>query len=200
MMQRVEHAPAYVLHQRPWGERGRIFELFARDHGRISVFAQGIRGPQARLSGVMQPFVPLLVSWAGRGEAPRLTGAEPDPQAPVATPIAPDRLMSAWYLSELLLLLTIRHDSHPQLYDHYAVALRGLRESPACQQALRLFEKRLLDALGYGLHDVEEAELADPAGADRLRPRLRAALDTCLEGRSLRTRDVAKSLLGLGRR
>ena len=198
-MQRVEHAAAYVLHQRPWGERGRIFELFARDHGRISVFAQGIRGPQAKLSGVMQPFVPLLVSWAGRGEAPRLTGAEPDPQAPAALPVPADRLMSAWYLSELLLLLTIRHDPHPQLYDHYSTAIRGLRESPVYQQQLRLFEKRLLDALGYGLQDVEESQLADPAAADRLRPRLRVALDTCLEGRSLKTRDVAKSLLGLGR-
>lgn len=198
-MQRIEHAAAHVLHQRPWGERGRIFELYARDHGRISVFAHGVRGPQARLSGVMQPFVPLLVSWAGRGEAPRLTGAEPDPRASVSAPVRADRLMSAWYLNELLMLLTIRHDPHPQLYDHYAAALAGLRESPAGQPPLRLFEKRLLDALGYGLEDMEESQLADPANAESLRPRLREALDSCLEGRNLKTRDVAKSLLGLGR-
>ncbi len=73
---RVAHARAYVLHQRPWGDSGRIFELLSREHGRLTVFAQGVRGPRAKLAGVLQPFVPLLVSWAGRGEAPRLTGAE----------------------------------------------------------------------------------------------------------------------------
>lgn len=198
-MQRVEHAATFVLHQHPWGERGRIFELFTREHGRLSVFAQGVRGPQARLSGVMQPFVPLLVSWAGRGEAPRLTGAEADPQSSLPAPMPADRLLSAWYLSELLLLLTIRHDPNPQLYDHYAAALAGLRDSQVFQPQLRLFEKRLLDALGYGLHDVDESQLSDPGTADRLRPRLREALDNCLEGRNLKTRDVAKSLLGLGR-
>lgn len=197
-MQRVEHAAAFVLHQRPWGERGRVFELFARDHGRISVFAQGVRGPQARLAGVMQPFVPLLVSWAGRGESPRLTGAEPDPALPRQVPLPAGQLMSAWYLTELLLMLTIRSDPHPELYLHYAAALQGLRTVTPARE-LRLFEKRLLDALGYGLPDLEEAHFSDPVAAELLRPQLRAALDRCLEGRNLKTRDVAKSLLGLGR-
>jgi DNA repair protein RecO (recombination protein O) len=198
-MQRVAHAPAYVLHQHPWGDRGRIFELFCRDHGRLSVFAQGVRGPQARLAGVMQPFVPLLVSWAGRGESPRLTGAEPDAAQLAVRPLPAARLMSAYYLSELVLSLTLRHDPQPQLYQHYADALMDLRQALVEQCTLRRFEKRLLDVLGYGLSDVDEAQLADVAGAEALRPRLRAALDQCLEGRSLRTRVVAKSLLGLNR-
>jgi DNA repair protein RecO (recombination protein O) len=198
-MQRVEHAAAYVLHQHPWGDRGRIFELFAREHGRVSAFAHGVRGPQARLAGVLQPFMPVLVSWAGRGESPRLTGAEPDSQQLRPAPMAPSRLMSAYYLSELILTLTLRHDPHPQLFEHYATALNGLRhhDSPSC--VLRLFEKRLLDALGYGLPDLDESRFADPAEAERLRPQLRNAIERCLEGRSLKTRDVAKSLQGLGR-
>ena len=198
-MQRVAHAPAYVLHQHPWGDRGRIFELFTREHGRLSVFAQGVRGPQARLAGVMQPFVPLLVSWAGRGESPRLTGAEPDTADAPVPAMPPARLMSAYYLSELVLSLTLRHDPQPLLYLHYAEALSSLRHETPEQCTLRCFEKRLLDVLGYGLADVDESLLADAAGAEALRPRLRAALDQCLEGRSLRTRVVAKSLLGLSR-
>ena len=198
-MQRVAHAAAYLLHQHPWGDRGRIFELFTRDHGRLSVFAQGVRGPQAKLAGVLQPFVPLLVSWAGRGESPRLTGAEPDADAGPLVPMQPARLMSAYYLSELVLSLTLRHDPQPQLYSHYAEALSGLRDPAPEQCTLRRFEKRLLDVLGYGLSDLDESLLAETAGAESLRPRLRAALDQCLEGRSLQTRVVAKSLLGLGR-
>jgi DNA repair protein RecO (recombination protein O) len=198
-MQRVAYAAAYLLHQHPWGDRGRIFELFTREHGRISVFAQGVRGPQAKLAGVLQPFVPLLVSWAGRGESPRLTGAEPDTAGDPLAPLPPSRLMSAYYLSELVLSLTVRHDPQPQLHAHYSEALAGLRRDVPEQCTLRRFEKRLLDVLGYGLSDVDETLLADTAGADALRPRLRAALDQCLEGRSLRTRVVAKSLLGLSR-
>jgi DNA repair protein RecO (recombination protein O) len=198
-VQRVEHAAAYVLHQHPWGDRGRIFELFAREHGRISAFAHGVRGPQARLAGVLQPFMPVLVSWAGRGESPRLTGAEPDPRNPLPAPLPPARLMSAYYLSELILSLTLRHDPQPQLFEHYATALRGLREADSAQCVLRLFEKRLLDELGYGLTGLDEKQFADPAEAERLRPQLRAAIERCLEGRSLKTRDVAKSLQGLSR-
>jgi DNA repair protein RecO (recombination protein O) len=198
-MQRIEHAAAYVLHQHPWGDRGRIFELFAREHGRISAFAHGVRGPQAKLAGVLQPFAPVLVSWAGRGESPRLTGAEPDLQQSLPTSLPPARLMSAYYLSELILALTLRHDPQPQLFDHYAAALAGLRHAESPQGVLRMFEKRLLDVLGYGLSGLAEEQIADPQEAERLRPQLRAAIERCLEGRSLRTRDVAKSLQGLSR-
>jgi DNA repair protein RecO (recombination protein O) len=196
---RVEHAAAFVLHQHPWGDRGRIVELFARDHGRLSVFAHGVRGPQARLAGVLQSFAPLLVSWAGRGESPRLTGAEPDAHQPRPAPLPHARLMSAYYLNELILALTLRHDPHPQLFEHYAAALTGLRHAESPQCVLRLFEKRLLDVLGYGLSGLAEDQIADPQEAERLRPQLRAAIERCLEGRSLKTRDVAKSLQGLGR-
>jgi DNA repair protein RecO (recombination protein O) len=198
-MQRVEHAAAYVLHQRPWGDRGRIFELFARDHGRVSAFAHGVRGPQARLAGVLQPFTPVLVSWVGRGESPRLTGAEPDPLQPGPRPLRPSRLMSAYYLSELVLALTLRHDPQPQLFDCYAAALSGLRQADSAQCVLRLFEKRLLDTLGYGLPGLEEEQFGDPSEAELLRPQLRAAIERCLEGRNLKTRDVAKSLQSLSR-
>ena len=62
-----------------------------------------------------------------------------------------------------------------------------------------LQSRKWLAVLGYGLSDLDESLLADAAGAESLRPRLRAALDQCLEGRSLQTRVVAKSLLGLSR-
>ena len=193
-MQRVEHTPAYLLHQRPWGDSGRIFELFSRETGRLSVFARGVRGAQAKLAGVLQPFVPLLVSWAGRGEAPRLTGAEIDIRLAGRGPIPQPRLMSAWYLSELTMSLTVRHDPQPELYDHYHTALDDLRAAPSLERTLRLFEIRLLEVLGYGIGELPDARLEDPAEVERLKPQLRQALAKCLEGRSLRTRVVAQSL------
>jgi DNA repair protein RecO (recombination protein O) len=198
-VQRVQHTPAYLLHQQPWGDNGRICELFSREHGRLSVFARGVRGSQARLAGVLQPFIPLLVSWAGRGEAPRLTGAERNLRQSVLPAIAPDRLLSAFYVSELTLSLTVRHDPQPQLYDHYAAALAGLRTAPGLERELRLFEKRLLEVIGYGLPNLDAARFDDPAQLPQLRQLLRAALARCLEGRSLKTRVVAQSLRQLQR-
>lgn len=193
-MQRVAHAPAFMLHQRPWGDAGRIFELFSRDHGRLSVFAHGVRGAQARLASVLQPFVPLLVSWAGRGESPRLTGAELHRDQLVEQALPRARLMSAWYVSELVLTLTARHDPQPELFGFYAQALAGLRSGASQERTLRLFEKRLLDVLGYGVGELDETNFDDPVELERLRPVLRAGVARCLEGRPLRTRAVAVSL------
>lgn len=193
-MQRALHVAAFVLHRRPWEDNGSIVELFTASHGRLSVFARGVRGSQARLAGVLQPFVPLLVSWAGRGEAPRLTGAEPDLASMPDRPIPGERLMSAWYCSELVLTLTARHDPQPELFACYGEALQGLRSEASQEKVLRLFEKRMLDLLGYGLADIDESRLEDAQELERLRPLLRARLAQCLEGRGLRTRDVARSL------
>ncbi len=199
MMQRSEHTAAFMLHHRPWGDAGRIVEFFSLEHGRISAFARGVRGAQSRLAGVLQPFVPLLVSWAGRGEAPRLTGAEVDHANAVRETLPHERLMSAWYLSELVLSLTVRHDPQPELFRNYAAALAGLRCAPSQEHTLRLFEKRLLDVLGYGVADLDETRFEDPGELARVRPVLKQAVARCLEGRDLRTRSVALSLRDFGR-
>jgi DNA repair protein RecO (recombination protein O) len=198
-MQRVHLAPAFLLHQQPWGDHGRIFELFSRDHGRLSVFAKGVRGAGAKLASILQPFNLLLVSWAGRGDAPRLTTAERDPAWQTGQQLPADRIMSAYYLSELLLALTVRHDPQPELFQGYAEAITGLRTSTTVERELRLFEKRMLDVIGYGVSDMESVDFDNAADVIRIRPVLRQALSSCLEGRSLKTRDVAKSLLQFGK-
>ena len=72
----VALTPGYLLHHRPWRDTGRILEVLTREHGRLTLFARGVRGPNAKLAAVLQPFQLLLLSWSGRGEAPQLTGAE----------------------------------------------------------------------------------------------------------------------------
>jgi DNA repair protein RecO (recombination protein O) len=234
---RIQLQPAFVLHHRPYRDTSRILELFTRDHGRVSVFARGARGGSksgSSLLPILQPFNRLLISWSGRGEAGQLTGAEFDG---AMTPLPPDRLVHGFYLNELLLKLFARHDSHPEVFALYARTLDDLKREDAIRP-LRLFEKRLLDALGYGLalerdaHDgrqiepgahyhyrlehgpvrVEGAsessvaysgatllslareELADAAVCADARKLLRAALDRCLDGRELRSRQVMLAL------
>jgi DNA repair protein RecO (recombination protein O) len=126
-----------------------------REHGRLTLFARGVRGPAAKLAPVLQPFQPLLFSWAGRGEAPSLTGAERAAAATAALPA--NCLMAGFYLNELLLKLTTQHDPQPQLFDHYHQALAGLASQATLEPSLRLFELRLLTVLGYGLDLSTEA-------------------------------------------
>ncbi len=234
---RILLQPAYVLHHRPYRDSSRILELFTRDYGRVSVFARGARGGSksaSSLISILQPFNRLLVSWSGRGEAGQLSGAEFDG---AMTLLPPDRLVHGFYLNELLLKLFARHDSHPDVFTLYMQTIEELkREDPI--RPLRLFEKRLLDALGYGLalerdvHDgmqidpaacyhyrleqgpvrvaavadnaavysgttllsLAKEELADAAVCADARRLLRAALDRCLDGRELRTRQVMLAL------
>src|SRR5262249_44455662 len=82
-------------------------------------------------------------------------GAERAPGA--AAPLPATGLMSGFYLNELLLKLTTRHDPQPQLFDHYHDALAGLASPDTLEPALRRFELRLLEGLGYGLDLATEA-------------------------------------------
>jgi DNA repair protein RecO (recombination protein O) len=161
-VQRVQLAPAYVLHQRPFRDSSLIVEIFAREFGRMTVFARAARGPRSRFA-LLQPFRALLLSWSGRGEAPQLSAAE-TASGPLPLPAA--RLMSAFYLNELLLKLLTRHDPHPELFDHYAATLEGLCQSVSAEAPLRQFEARLLDFIGYGLNLTAEADTGQPVRSD----------------------------------
>jgi DNA repair protein RecO (recombination protein O) len=151
----VQLTPGYILHHHPYRDTSRILEVLSREFGRLTVFARGVRGPKAKLASHLQPFQPLLLSWSGRGESPQLTGAEPEGEA-IALPSAV--LMSGFYINELLLKLTTRHDPLPGLFDLYHDTLGTLKRAATIEPALRIFEKRLLQALGYGLDLETEAQ------------------------------------------
>src|SRR5688572_9193152 len=170
---RILLTPAYLLHHAPWRDSSRRLELLTREHGRVTLFARGVRRPASDLRAVLQPFQRMLVSWSGRGEAGTLIGAELDGEP---TSLPPARLMSGFYLNELLLKLFERQDAHPHVFDDYARALERLRDKDneprlrgagAEARTLRIFEKRLLDSLGYGLDLARECESGaalDPRG------------------------------------
>jgi len=159
---RVELTLGYILHHRPWRDTSRILEVLTREHGRLSLFARAVRGPAARLAPVLQPFRPLLMSFSGRGEGPNLSHAE---RADDCAALPPGRVMPAFYLNELLLRLTTRHDPQPALYDQYHATLGELRAGAPLEPALRLYEMRLLTLIGYGLELGSDAGGA-PLAAD----------------------------------
>ena len=162
---RVSLQPGYVLHHRPYRDTSSLVEILTRDYGRIGVVARGAKRAKSRLYGVLQPFLPLIVSWSDKGDLGTLGSAEP--QGPVRLPSG-RTVMSGFYVNELLMRLLHRHDPHPLLFDEYSRVLQQLsilsgndaKESTADfaeQRFLRIFEKNLLRELGYGLvldHDV----------------------------------------------
>ncbi|HEY2036908.1 MAG TPA: DNA repair protein RecO [Steroidobacteraceae bacterium] len=151
---RVLLAPGYILHHRPYRDTSRILEVLVRDHGRLTLFARGVRGPKPRFGGVLQPFDLLLLSFHQGGEAGQLTGADGAESTP---PLPAGSLMAGFYLNELLLKLTTRHDPMAEVFEDYGRALGGLRAGGGVEGVLRVFEKRLLEAVGYGVDLTSEA-------------------------------------------
>jgi DNA repair protein RecO (recombination protein O) len=153
--ERIVLEPAFVLHHREYRDTSRILDVFTARHGRLTLFARGARGPKSKYASLLMPFRPLLVSWSGRGDAAQLSAAEPDGEA---MPLPPRQVLSGFYLNELIINLTTRHDPQLRLFEDYAQALRRLCLDAAPESALRVFEKRLLTSIGYGLDFVIDAE------------------------------------------
>jgi len=151
--------PAFVLHRHYYGESSLLLEIFTRDFGRLGVIAKGARRATSEYRSILNPFQPLLVNWAGKGDLATLTRAEAESQAYV---LAGKRLFCGFYINELILRLLYRHDPHERLFIIYKTALCGLQEDAACEAVLRIFEKRLLAELGYGLVLDYEIECRAP--------------------------------------
>ena len=156
--ERVDMEPGLVLHARPWRETSLLVEAFSRGYGRLGLIARGSRRPKSRMRGLLQPFIPLQLSWRGNGELATLTGAETDGRV---LPLAGSAAIVGFYVNELLLRFLYRHDPEPALFDHYRAALDRIGHDEDPEPILRIFEKRLLQAVGYAL----ELERATDSGS-----------------------------------
>ena len=161
---RHEAQPAFVLHSYPFKETSLVVELFTRDLGRIAVVAKGARRPKSSLRGVLLAFQPLLVSWTGKGEVHTLIRAEWDG---AYQPLRGLALVCGFYVNELLLKLTPRHDGHEGLFWAYAATLRALEAAGDPAGVLRGFEKALLRELGYAMTLDRDVESGHPIAAEQ---------------------------------
>lgn len=151
---RIASQPGFLLHSRPFRDSSQLIEIFSRDHGRIGLVARGVRSARSRYRGVLRPFAPLELSWTIAGDLGTLTGVEAAGRLP---DLCGDALMAGFYVNELVLKLTHRHDAQPDVYAAYEAAVTGLAGRPDVEFTLRCFELRLLRAIGYGLdleHDM----------------------------------------------
>ena len=147
-MKRILLQPAYVLHRRAYRESSFFVELFTKEHGRMTVIAKGVRKKKSPLQGLLQPFIPLLVSWVGKSELMILTQAE---TYGAITQLKGTCLYAGLYLNELLMGLLQKWDAQIKLYALYEETLFQLQKDILEQKTLRIFEKKLLEELGYGV-------------------------------------------------
>ena len=158
---RVELQPAYILHRRPYRNTSAIVEIFTREHGRVGLVARGMQGKKNAFQAILQPFNRVLLSWTGRGELRTLTHAE---SANDSSSILHRPMASMFYLNELMMRLMQRDDPHEELFALYEttlVSLLNCKEGKDDEVLLRVFEKCLLEELGYGLVLDVEAESGD---------------------------------------
>lgn len=154
---------AFVLHHRPYRNTSQLIDCLTSRYGRIGLVAQGSRVAKSNRRALLQPFVPLVVSWVRRGELGRLIHVE---AGAASLELGGDHLLAGFYVNELVLRLLARSDPNAEVYSCYSECLQGLASGAGVARTLRLFELALLRALGYGLGLDCDAQTGEPLRAE----------------------------------
>ena len=161
--ERIQLEHGYVLHQRSYRNSSQLLDCLTQRHGLVALVARGSRRVGSGQRAILQPFIPLRISWTRRGELGRLVNAE---LAWSLRPLTGDALLAGYYLNELLLRLMAKGDPNAEIYDDYRHALAQLGSNAVVSRVLRVFELRLLRALGYGLELDFDIETGSPIRPD----------------------------------
>jgi DNA repair protein RecO (recombination protein O) len=158
---RINLQPGFLLHARPYRDSSQLLEVFTAEFGLLGMVGRGVnsRARGGSLRALLQPFRPLLVSCAGRGELLALRAVE---AAAPGIVLQGERLFSGLYLNELLYRLLQRQDPHPGLFARYGQALEALGQDGAADTILRGFELHLLAELGYAFDPGRDATTQEP--------------------------------------
>lgn len=147
---------AWLLSKTPSGDSSLRLHLFTRKHGIVTCFYKGGRTPKRQ--AVLQAFLPLCLSLDSRQDNHFARSIEASGAALVLNGHA---LFSALYLNELIYHVLKPFDPHPELYDAWQYALRGLTlaaDRLTLESLLRQFEWVLLRECGHGLAFVDDNE------------------------------------------
>lgn len=150
--------PGFVLHHRPFRNSSLVVDCLTAHYGRVGLVAQGARRAGGRRA-LIQPFLPLRLSWVRRGELGRLIQVE---AASPGTELSGQGLLAGFYVNELLLRLVARGDRNDEVFSCYSSCLLDLGEGGGVARTLRLFELGLLDALGYRVSLERDTRSGEP--------------------------------------
>jgi len=139
---------AVVLRHSDWGEADRLLIIFSQQGGKLRVIAKGARKPRSRKAGHLEPFTRVDLLLARGSEWWILTQAETiDAYLPLRDDLM--RTAQAAYVVELLDRFNYEEGPNPSVYRLLVETLERLSASLDADLAVRFFEVRLLDLMGY---------------------------------------------------
>ena len=149
---RVQLHQAYCIHARCYRESSRIMEMLTPEYGLISCLGHGSRKRNTS-SDIL--FMPLLISWSGRGDLFTLTHMETTAAKQVSSP---EVFIIGMYLNELILKLVPKSSPSKEVFELYQNVIRLLDKEVSQEKVLRLFEIELLNLIGHGLSLDKESD------------------------------------------
>ncbi len=142
-------AEAVVLRHADWGEADRILTLYTREYGKLRVVAKGARKMRSRKAGHLEPFTHITVQLARARDLSIITQVE---TLDAYLPLREDLLLMGYasYVMELLDRFTYDEEGgNPVIFRLLTETLGRLSLQIEPWLALRFYEMRLLDSLGF---------------------------------------------------
>ena len=137
-----------VLRHTDWGEADRLLVLFSREAGKLRAIAKGARKLRSRKAGHLEPFTRVKLMLARGRDFWIVTQAETVDAYPA---LREDLLRTGYaaYTIELLDRFTYEEGENRSLYDLLTTTLERINLLPDPFPAIRFYEIRLLDLLGF---------------------------------------------------
>ena len=139
---------AVVLRHSDWGEADRLLTIFSREQGKLRCVAKGARKLLSRKAGHLEPFTRVALQLAKGSDLWIVTQAETiDAYLALGEDLV--RTGTAAYAVELLDRFTYEEGQNPALYQLLVETLERISQEEDLFLAVRYYEIRLLDALGF---------------------------------------------------
>jgi DNA repair protein RecO (recombination protein O) len=143
---------AIVLRHSDWGEADRILTLFTREMGKLRAVAKGARKMRSRKAGHLEPFTHVRLMLARGRDLLIVTQAE---TVDAYLPLREDLIKTGYaaYVVELLDRFSYEEETESSIpFRLLAETLGRISQEPDAWLAVRYYEMRLLDYLGFRPH------------------------------------------------
>jgi DNA repair protein RecO (recombination protein O) len=182
----AEQTTAIVLRTIEFSETSLVVTLLTRDFGRLSAIAKGARRPKGPFEGSLDLLAVCRVVVLRKNSETldllteaklhrRFRGGEQ----------SLERLYGGYYVAEMLRLLTLDHDPHPEVYDLTIRTLQEIDGTGDVASSLAYFDAQALRMLGHAPGTDRCTDCGgDVAPAARVSFALGAGGIVCLDCRS----------------
>ncbi|MCV2518721.1 MAG: DNA repair protein RecO [Candidatus Lightella neohaematopini] len=141
---------AFVLHRYLYKETSLILICFTEYYGLVKLVANGARSLRSNFRGILQPFMPLIIYYGGKGNIKTLYKAE---QISIIIPITGNMIYGGLYFNELILKLITYDCNHLVWFHKYLYFLKVLASTNnSLKYVVCCFELSLLKYLGCDIN------------------------------------------------